>query len=554
MKIKRLQLNNFRRFTDLTLDGIPEFVDLVLLIGSNGSGKSSVFDALQVLNFRRYQTTFTNPNTYYSKNNLKYRILADFGDGYIHDTDKTVYKSTEEVKVAIVSYYGRTSFRQIPRLTRTQLGTKNFDIAMDGDRPTLFIDRDERFENDLEHIFGQLLKEFFKTEDEKFEIKNNVIQPINNALDRIFSKDNGTKLELIELIPPLEGKYAEINFKKGESKFHYNQLSAGEKEIFNILINLIARKDYYKNGILFFDELDLHLNTKLQYYFLKEITENWIPPNCQFWTASHSLGFIQYAKESERAAIFDLDDLDFDKKITLTPESKDRSEVYEIAVSKEILPHLFKDRKIVFVENEDRKYYASLNIDTILFVPEKNRDSVFFKAKSGQFNGLIDRDFLTDNDIAIIEDEYPNLKVLRLYCVENYLFHPENLEEFFANEKREFDKSQYIQRITEEKDRKYKELLIKVATIRQGYPFFKETGMEKSPYKKRFTPDADNFQQTTLITEYLESNDIDIYLKSFSLKDYCKSLPERQNLNPYELSKTTWFKNRIEEVLKKQYK
>ena len=56
------------------------------------------------------------------------------------------------------------------------------------------------------------------------------------------------------------------------------------------------------------DELDLHLNTQLQYNLLKEITENWIPENCQLWTASHSLGFIDYANGSEMAAIIDFDD------------------------------------------------------------------------------------------------------------------------------------------------------------------------------------------------------------------------------------------------------
>lgn len=60
MKIKSLQLKNFKRFADLTLQGIPGNYRLVLLIGSNGSGKSSVFDAFEVLSRYRFRT-FTNP-------------------------------------------------------------------------------------------------------------------------------------------------------------------------------------------------------------------------------------------------------------------------------------------------------------------------------------------------------------------------------------------------------------------------------------------------------------------------------------------------------------
>ena len=324
-------------------------------------------------------------------------------------------------------------------------------------------------------------------------------------------------------------------------------LSHGEKQVIILLLNFLVRKQYYNDAIIFIDEMDCHLNTALQSTLLKEIVDNWIPDNAQLWTASHSLGFIQYAKESEQAVIFDFDNLDFDIPRILTPEPKDNSEIYNLAVSKEILPELFKDRDIVFVENEDKKYYASLNIDKTLFVPEKNRDSVFFKAKAGQFRGLVDRDLLTDEDIELIEKEYPKLKILRLYCVENYLFHPDNMEEHSKLSGRQFDKSNYIKKILSEKDSLKKDLRIKIASIRQSYHYFKEPGKEK--FQKRFTPDKVNYEQSNIISEYLDSDDINICLKSFSLKDNCKSFSERLNLSPIELSKTNWFKNQIEQIL-----
>jgi AAA15 family ATPase/GTPase len=45
MKISKIHLTNFKRFTDLLIDNIPSTAKLVLLIGSNGSGKTSLFDA-----------------------------------------------------------------------------------------------------------------------------------------------------------------------------------------------------------------------------------------------------------------------------------------------------------------------------------------------------------------------------------------------------------------------------------------------------------------------------------------------------------------------------
>lgn len=51
MKIKSVQLKNFKRFTDLRIENIPEETKLVLLIGTNGSGKSSVFDGFRYSTF-----------------------------------------------------------------------------------------------------------------------------------------------------------------------------------------------------------------------------------------------------------------------------------------------------------------------------------------------------------------------------------------------------------------------------------------------------------------------------------------------------------------------
>ncbi len=47
MRVKRIHLENFKRFTDLTIEGIPETAKLVVLIGPNGCGKSSLFDSFK---------------------------------------------------------------------------------------------------------------------------------------------------------------------------------------------------------------------------------------------------------------------------------------------------------------------------------------------------------------------------------------------------------------------------------------------------------------------------------------------------------------------------
>ena len=46
MKIKQIELHNFKRFTHLLVEDIPASAKLVVLVGPNGSGKTSFMEAM----------------------------------------------------------------------------------------------------------------------------------------------------------------------------------------------------------------------------------------------------------------------------------------------------------------------------------------------------------------------------------------------------------------------------------------------------------------------------------------------------------------------------
>jgi AAA15 family ATPase/GTPase len=549
MKISKIHLTNFKRFSDLRIEHIPNTAKLVLLIGSNGSGKSSLFDAFGFIDGAIKKDFFLKSLPYFKKTNgLSPSVNVLFNDS----TELKITENNYSSELPNNSFYGRTSFRQISRLTRTSLGQDGtVDFQKDSDRPKFFIDRDNRFENDIEKMTETILKELFRSNKSNEEIKRKYIDPINTAFNNIFGFQNGTQLSLLEIIPPLDGKTAQITFRKGISEFHYDYLSAGEKEIFNLLINFLSRTTLYQDTIYYLDEIDLHLNTALQFNLLKEITENWIPENCQLWTASHSLGFIEYAKQSEHAAIIDFDNLDFDRSHTLSPEPKDNPDIYEIAVGKDFLPSLFKQMRICFVENKDRDYYATIGIPKTIFVSDNNRNSVYHKVRTTQMHGIVDRDFLSDDDIAVIAQQYANLYILGYYSIENYMYHPDNLAEYYASKKLSFDKKEYISQLILAKNQAKDGIMLQIALARSSYAYFGEPQFNDKPLQNRFKNKKENYDQSAAIQSYLNSDELEIFYKSLPMKTYCTYLIQRQNIPKSDLVKTAWFKNQIEKILNK---
>lgn len=542
MQIQKIQLQNFKRFTDLTIEDIPENTKLVLLIGANGSGKSSVFDAFEVLNVysRKLLPSVTAlVEKYYQKKDDAFLIDITSNKGNFHCQTWSETNSGSTVELPSNSFYGRTSFRQISRLTKTVLGSE-LATQNDADRPKIYIDRDERFENDIENMLRDILKNVFSSVDSSKYIREKYIQPINQALHKIFNNNHNIEIELLEIIPPLEGKTAEINFKKGSSDIHYNLLSAGEKEVINILFNLLSRKELLQDAILFFDEMDLHLNTAIQYNLLKEIAENWIPDNSQLWTASHALGFIDYAHDSENAVIIDFDSLDFDKSQILTPQPKENLEIFELAVSKDTISKILQGRKIVFAENTDTVIYNNLSMPNTYFFNANDKADVFHKAKNLSTLGLIDRDFLTDEELQNLSKTYSFLKILPYYSIENLLFHPDNLEEYYLTVNKDFAKADYLNALINIKNQELVDLAAGIPMARNGYPFYKEN--ESSKRLKDF---KENWKD---ITKLLKSDNFETFYKVFPAKDYGKSLPQRANLPKINLGRTNWFRNQIEKL------
>jgi energy-coupling factor transporter ATP-binding protein EcfA2 len=529
MRITKLQLRNFKRFTDLTVDAIPQGAKLVLLIGSNGSGKSSIFDAFNSLG-RSPAIGRPHPD-YYSKNGLQSDISVFFANGSQIEADPNRYINYP------FKFIGRSSIRIVPRISNrgnTETISGNFD------EPPTFIDHDTRFDNDLSMYMQQIdnaLREpvFSGKSADTLKIFQDFISPLNTSLINIFGGDAATTIQIAEYQNATASNNGKLVFRKGNSKINYDLLSHGEKQVVILLLNFIVRKEQYQDAIIYIDEMDCHLNTALQSRLLEEIVNTWIPENAQLWTATHALGFIDFARLAPNAVIIDLNLLNFDIPQTILPQPKSNLEVYDIAVPKDTIRNILKGYKLVTVENQNDQFYnAALGEGGYLFLPASNNREVFLTVK-GDSNmiGLRDRDYLTSHEIEAIKKKFPNLKILHYYAFENYIYHPDNLQELKLAD---YSRDNYVGDIVNQKKERLISIVDEIGISRQTYVEFKE-GIKMEEDRKE-------------ITGALQSDDFETFYPFFNMKKhYSRTFLQRFNLQTKELVATTWFKKQIDMIL-----
>lgn len=429
MRIASLTLENFKRFTHLEIGDVPETAKLVLLIGSNGSGKSSVFDAFNFLGDERHHPRQAKISYDFKDANMPFRVAASPHQGALIVSESGARTQSSGAQTR---FYGRSSLRVVPEIARVQNAEEQ--IQNDLDRPMFFTHEDRRFFVDVAQFTSQIdkaLREptFQGQQADTVAIYRSHIEPFNGSLRRIFGDNAATTIQIKNFDNSDPQRAIQLFFSKGGSTVPFDILSHGEKQIVILLMNFAVRRERYDDAIFFIDEMDLHLNTALQKNVLREIVEQWIPEGAQLWTATHALGFIEYADESEHAVIIDFDDLDFDLPQRLGPAPRRHLDVFEIAVPRDSLSRLFSGRKVIVCEGKDDALYnAACDDNSRLFVPAGNAEGVFAMVQANpNLWGIRDRDFLLQSEIDQLRQLYPQYRVLPYYSIENLLFHPDNI-------------------------------------------------------------------------------------------------------------------------------
>ena len=316
MKIKGIHLSNYKRFTDLTITGLPATTKLVVLVGPNGCGKSSVFDAFKTWHlFKAYGNG--SDNDYCKKNQQEQRQGFELVNIQFHDNvARYTYEQFQE------TFYFRTAYRNTPQIAINALKQVPSPLSRIDNR--MMIQNDSTIDENYQRLISATINELFDDQnDEKkvVDLRNELLDKVRAPLHRLFPDLTLSGVGMIT-------EKAEFYFDKGTTRrYGYEKLSGGEKAAFDLILDFVIKRQFYSDTIFCIDEPEAHIHTSLQSQVLAEMFDL-VPDNSQLWIATHSFGMMKEAKRLSKeypgqVAFLNFDGYDFDDSVTITPSACD---------------------------------------------------------------------------------------------------------------------------------------------------------------------------------------------------------------------------------------
>ena len=317
MRINFIRLKNFKRFTDLHIHSIPETAKMIVVVGPNGCGKSSLFDALL---------------HWHQQNVVNYNVRID--ETYYRKYPSETFQWQQNVDVGLhggVSphpgcLYVRTAHRNDSDFSVSNLSRPASPVEDDQLRQQRrLIDDDKSVAQNYQRLVYQTTAAVYDLCNDGKNVgtlREELIGQVRSSMEKVFGD-----LLLNSISDPLGA--GSFFFKKGTvESYHYKNLSGGEKAAFDLLFDLHIKKRYFDDAIYCIDEIDAHLHTKIQGLLVREMA-NIVPGNSQLWVTTHSLGVLRAAQEMEAdspgsVCLISFDGVDLDVPSDLAPSALDR--------------------------------------------------------------------------------------------------------------------------------------------------------------------------------------------------------------------------------------
>ena len=318
MRLKSARLSNFKRFVDLTIHNLPPNAKLIVLLGPNGCGKSSLFDAFQrQLKVDQFFGMSDELRRYYRRTTSEPLAEPEEVNLEFHGSNPT---SQADLKKSV---YLRSAYRHEPSFQNTTVEPPA-DV-LDRHAVRRLIDADQTVQDNYQRIIWRLLAKATTPGLTTDGIIADTIGDLQKSMETVFGD-----LHLDALVSAQET--GTFTFTKGATRnFLYENLSAGEKAAFDLLLDLVVNKAAFDDSLYCIDEPDAHLSTRLQGSLLKELCRL-VPDNSQLWLATHSIGMVRSAQEIRAAHPEHVVFLDLGFRLDGEPRDYDEPQTVEPAV------------------------------------------------------------------------------------------------------------------------------------------------------------------------------------------------------------------------------
>jgi hypothetical protein len=439
MHVRRLHATGFKSFANLGIE-LPGRPRLVVLCGENGTGKSSVIDALASWRLRRHWGV-SDPSFFAKGGDPSVgpgEVVLDF-----HEASEADFRGL---------VYVRTAQRVTVDFAASGVGRVQEVLELPG--PMRSIDIDDRVTEDYQRLVASSIEALWDEDQAHVpagEIVQALVGEIRAPLERLLPG-----LKFVGPDNPLD-REPTLRFSKGSAlKYAYKNLSGGEKAVFDLLLDVVAKTKVFESAVWCIDEPELHVNPRIQGALLHEIMQL-LGDDAQLWIATHSPGMLamarkQYEADPDSVAFLDFSGRNPDEEITVEPTSPGRAfwrEQLSVAVGD--LASLIAPERVVLCEGapnaRDRprarwdqrvldKVFGE-HLPTVAFVSVGNSDDVVgdrmdvAHAIEALVDGVetlrvVDRDARSGEEVEELRGR--GCRVLSRRHLEAYLMDPEVLD------------------------------------------------------------------------------------------------------------------------------
>ena len=302
MKIKNLHIKEFKGLRDISInfEKNDKPLDLVVLVGSNGSGKTRVLESIldyfqKIVNHIEnenvagvfFETDEQNCLNQGYNSNMLYLMLNNYNDENIVERGRKVVEENLKVFPKIIYVPTETNFQKVeiasPMLVREYKFLNIVDTGLIKDVPSYIATRIIEMANDQEDTPMQ-------------EIRTAVFKEINEIFEIL---DLDIKISGISK----NAKSIPIFTNSSGDKFDINELSSGEKQLF--LRTLAIKMLNPENSVILIDEPELSLHPKWQQRIVDVYRK--IGKNNQIIIATHSPHILGSVKK-DNIMLLDKDD------------------------------------------------------------------------------------------------------------------------------------------------------------------------------------------------------------------------------------------------------